>query len=62
MLDRETKERIADFFEAPELVDFLQVSIEDVIEALEDQIEENLDEIEEFIGVRERNVQVDERD
>lgn len=62
MLDRETKERIADFFESAELVDFLQVNIEDVIEALEDQIEENLDEIEEFIGVRERMEKIDERD
>lgn len=54
MLDREDKERLKDFFEGFELVEYLQISIEDVVDAFEDLIEENLDEIEEFIGVRER--------
>lgn len=54
-MDRETKLRIEDFFEAFELVDFLQLPVEDIIERFEDEIEEALEEIEEFIGVRERH-------
>lgn len=37
-----------------ELVEFLQISVEEVIEAFEEDILENLDEIEDLIGVRER--------
>ena len=56
MLDRETRERIEDFFTGTELVDFLQIDIEEVVDAFEDKIEELIDEIEEFIGVvREEN-------
>jgi len=55
VLDRETKERLKDFFEGFELVEYLQLSIEDIIDAFEDEIEEHLDDIEEFIGVRERS-------
>jgi len=55
VIDRETKQRIADYFDAWELVDFLQLTTEQVIEAIEEEIEANLDEIEEFIGVRSRN-------
>ena len=51
MLDRETRKRIEDYFDPTELVDFLQVSTEDVVTAFEDQIEEILDEIEELMGV-----------
>ena len=40
MLDRETRKRIEDYFDPTELVDFLQVSTEDVVTAFEDQIEE----------------------
>lgn len=52
MLDKDVKARIADYFEAWDLVDFLQVSIEDVINAFEDEIEESLDDVEELMGVR----------
>jgi hypothetical protein len=51
-MDRETRARIEDFFTATELVDFLCVPIEEIVDRLEDVIEENLDEVEEFIGLR----------
>lgn len=51
-MDVETKKRIGDYFEGFELVEYLQLTIEQVIEAFEDEIEENIDDIEEFIGVR----------
>ena len=40
MLDRETKERISDYFEAGELVDFLQLRIGAVLDAFEEEVEE----------------------
>lgn len=55
MLDRETKARIIDWFEAPDLVDFLQLTTEDIVEVFEEEIEDNLDEIEEIIGIRQDN-------
>ena len=55
MLDKETRERIADFFDGPDLVDFLQVPVSDVVDAFEVEIEDNLDEIEEMIGLRREN-------
>lgn len=51
MLDKETRSRIADYFEAVDLVDFLDLKVSDVIEAFADEIEEHLDEIEEEMGV-----------
>lgn len=53
-MDTETRKRIEDFFEGFELVEFLQLSVSEVIEQFEDVVEEHLDEIEELIGVRER--------
>ena len=52
MLSKDVKARIADYFEAADLVDFLQLKVEDVIEAFEDDIEESLDDIEDMMGVR----------
>jgi hypothetical protein len=49
---KEVKDRIADFFEASELVDFLRISVEDVIEAFEEDIEEAIDDIEDMMGVK----------
>jgi hypothetical protein len=54
LVDEETRKRIEDFFEGFELIEFLQISVSDVLEAFEDEIEEYLDEIEELMGVRER--------
>lgn len=52
MLDKETRGRIADYFDAADLVDFLQLKTEDVIDAFEIEIEEALDDIEDMIGIR----------
>lgn len=54
-MDAETRKRIEDFFEGFELVEFLQISVSDVIDAFEEEVEEALGDIEELIGVRERN-------
>lgn len=51
-MDTETRLRIEDFFEGFELIEFLQVSVSDVIDAFEDEIEEHLDDIEELMQVR----------
>ena len=53
-MDTETKRRIEDFFEGPELVDFLQLPVSELIERFEDEIEEAIDEIEELMQVREK--------
>jgi hypothetical protein len=53
-VDRETKKRIEDFFEGFELVEFLQLPAEEIIERFEDEVEEALDEIEELMGLRQR--------
>lgn len=56
-MDKETKERIADYFDAWELVEFLgkRLSTRDIIDAFEDEIEEALEDIEEEIGVNREN-------
>lgn len=51
-MDKETKLRIMDFFEAWDLVDFLQLSTEEVIDAFEDKMEEALEDIEEYMGIK----------
>lgn len=51
-MDNETKARIADFFTASDLVDYLGIRVEDVIDTYEAEIEEALDDIEELMGVR----------
>lgn len=48
-MDKEVKERIADYFDAWDLVELLGVPTMDIIEAFEDLIEERLDEIEELM-------------
>lgn len=52
MIEKETKERLTDFFEGFELVEFLQIRVEEVIERFEDEIEEALDDLEELMGVK----------
>lgn len=53
-MDEETKNRIADYFDAWELVNFLdkRISTRDIIDAFEDDIEDLLSEIEEEMEVR----------
>jgi hypothetical protein len=50
-VEKELKERLADFFEADELVEYLVIPVEDIVEAFEDVIEERLDSILELMGV-----------
>lgn len=50
-MERELKERLADFFEADELVEYLAIPVEDVVEAFETEIEERLDSILELMGI-----------
>lgn len=52
MLDREIKKRLIDYFEPGELVDYLGITIEDIVEIFEDDIEELIEDVEEFIGYR----------
>lgn len=51
MLDRETRARIIDYFDPWELVEFLGVKTQDVVEVFEDEIEELLEDIEELMGL-----------
>lgn len=55
MLDNELKKLLIDRLEGWELCEFLQLSIEDVIEAFEDEIIQNLDDVLELAGLRELN-------
>lgn len=55
MLDKETRERIADFFDAAELVDFLQLKTSDIVDAFELEIEDALDDVEDMIGLRRKS-------
>jgi hypothetical protein len=54
-LDKQTKERLSDYFTGAELVEYLeegnQLSVEDVIEVFEDEIADALDDINELMGV-----------
>lgn len=50
-MDNETKNRIADYFDPWDLVEYLGISTSELIEAFEDEIAERLDAIEELMGV-----------
>ena len=52
MLDKETRNRIADYFDAADLVDFLGIKTEDVVDAFEVEIEDLFEDIEDMIGMR----------
>lgn len=52
MLNKELKNILADRLEGWELVDFLQIDIDTVIDAFEDEIEENLADVLEFANIR----------
>lgn len=55
MLDKETRARIADYFSAPELAEYLQLDVNDLIEDHSGEIEDVLDDIEELMGLRREN-------
>lgn len=50
-MDNDTKARISDYFTAAELVEYLQLPVEEVVDRFEDEIAEALDDIEELMGV-----------
>lgn len=51
-LSKEIKALIEDRFEAAELVDFLLIPVEDIIEMFSDEIEEHLEDVLEAIGYK----------
>lgn len=51
-MDKETLERIADYFDGHELAEYLKLSARDIIEAFPEEVEEALDDIEELMGVK----------
>lgn len=57
MIDGELKKRIADYFDAGELVDFLQIKADWVVELFEEEIEEAIDDIVEFMDYGTRRVE-----
>jgi hypothetical protein len=50
-MDNDTKQRIADYFDPWDLVEYLGLTTEEIIEAFEDTIEERLASVEELMGV-----------
>jgi hypothetical protein len=57
MMDNDTKKRIADYFDPWDLVEYLGLSTEEIVEAFEDDIDEKLNAIEELMGVTHEKVQ-----
>lgn len=52
MVTEELKQILMDRFCGWELVDFLQVTTEEVIDAFEDKIDDNLEDILDWVGLR----------
>lgn len=50
-MDNDTKQRITDYFDPWDLVEYLGLTTEDIVAAFEDEIEERLEAIEELMGV-----------
>lgn len=48
-MEQETKDRIADYFDAWTLVELLDIPTSEIIEAFEDSVEERLADIEELM-------------
>lgn len=59
-IDRETKKAIADRLTGWEIVDFLQISADEIIEVFEQEIEDNLIDVLDFADLREYNTDNDE--
>jgi hypothetical protein len=51
-MDKESKQRIADYFDPWALVEFLGLTAEQVVDAFEDEIEESINDIEEEMGYK----------
>lgn len=50
MINKEIKKRLADYFEPEELVNYLGLTAEDLIDAFEADVEEALDDLEDIMG------------
>jgi len=53
-LDPDLRKALEDRFEGWELVDFLSIPIEDVIDMFEEEILASLEDVKEFAGLREQ--------
>lgn len=51
-MDKETKARLADFFEPWDFVQLLGLTTEQIIEAFEDVVEDNLEDLDEIMEYR----------
>lgn len=49
-MTNDLKKALADYFDAWDLVDLLEITTEDIIDAFDDMIEDRIDEIKEHIG------------
>tara|TARA_B100000745_G_C19915303_1_gene307321 strand:+ start:281 stop:589 length:309 start_codon:yes stop_codon:yes gene_type:complete len=54
-VDDELKKAICDRLEGWELVDFLQVPIEEILDLLEERVEENIEDVLDFCNLRNDN-------
>jgi hypothetical protein len=50
-MDEETKARLADYFDAWDLVELLRIPTRDVIDAFEDEVLDALEDLEEIMEV-----------
>lgn len=50
-MNEEIKARLADYFDAWDLVELLRIPTRDVIEAFEDEVEDALEDLEELMEV-----------
>ncbi len=51
MIERDVREALVDRLEGWELVEFLQLSTEEIIDLIEDRILDKLEEVKEFAGI-----------
>ena len=51
-MDKDFKQILYDRFEGWELVEFLQIPIQDIVDIFEDQIIENIEDVEDLAGIR----------
>jgi hypothetical protein len=58
-MNNDIKKVLTDFFDAWDLVDLLEISTKDIIDAFEDMIEDRLDEILDHVGY---NPDIEEED
>lgn len=55
-MDNDLRQQLIDRFEAWELVDYLQISVEEIIDGFQDKFEDNIEDVLDLLGLRnERN-------